>query len=61
MANYYIAVDINSYEKVKTFKYLGALMTHQNSIQDEVKCRFKAENPRYWPKHTCLLDFASIN
>ena len=38
MANEHIGS--NSYEKVKTFKYLGSLLTNQNSIQEEIKCRF---------------------
>ena len=29
-ANAYIKIDSNSYEKVKTFKYLGSLLTYQN-------------------------------
>ena len=33
-----IRVGSNYYEKVKTFKYLGSLVTNQNSIQEEIKC-----------------------
>ena len=40
----HIRIDTNSYEKVKTFKYLGSLLTKQKSIQEEIKCRFKAGN-----------------
>ena len=48
----------NSYEKVETFKYLGSLLTKQNSIQEEIKCRLKAGNSCYiQSKHSCLLDF----
>ena len=36
IANEYIRIGRNSYEKVKTFKYLGSLLTNQNSIQEEV-------------------------
>ena len=32
-------VDSNSYEKEDTFKYLDSLLTNQNSIQKEIKCR----------------------
>ena len=32
--NEYIVVGSNSDEKVKTFKYLGSLLTNQNSIQE---------------------------
>ena len=38
MANEHIMVNSNSYEKVKTFKYLGSLLTYQNSIHEEIKC-----------------------
>ena len=38
IANAHIKVGSNSYEKVKTFKYLGSLLTNQNSIQEEIKC-----------------------
>ena len=34
----------NSYEIVKTFKYLGPLVTNQNSIQEEIKYILKAGN-----------------
>ena len=39
IANAHIKIGSNSYEKVETFKYLGSLMTNQNSIQEEIKCR----------------------
>ena len=35
IANEHIKIEID--EKVKTFKYLGALVTNQNSIQEEIK------------------------
>ena len=38
IANEHIKIGSNSYEKVKTFKYLGSLLTNQNSIQEEIKC-----------------------
>ena len=44
IANELIRIGSNSYEKVKTFKYLGCLVTSQNSIQEEIKCRLKAGN-----------------
>ena len=37
-------IGSNSYEKVKTFKYLGCLVTNENSIQEGKNCRRKAEN-----------------
>jgi hypothetical protein len=42
--NEHIAVDSNSYEKVKTFKYLDSLLTSQNSIHEDIKCRIKAKH-----------------
>ena len=44
IANADIKIGSNSYEKVKTFKYLGSLLTNQNYIQEEIKCRPKAGN-----------------
>ena len=38
MANKHIALGSNSYEITKTFKYLGSLLTNQNSIHEEIKC-----------------------
>ena len=32
-----INIGSNSYEKVKPFKYLGSLLTNQNSTQEEIK------------------------
>jgi hypothetical protein len=48
IANKHIKIGSNSYEKVKTFKYLGSLLTNQNYIQDEIKCRLKAGNSCYY-------------
>jgi len=42
IANEHIKIGSNSYEKVKIFKYLDSLLTNQNSIQAEIKCRLKA-------------------
>ena len=33
LANEHIKIGSNSYEKGKTFKYLGSLLTNQDSIQ----------------------------
>ena len=48
IANAHINIGSNAYEKVETFKYLGSLLTNQNSIQEEIKCRFKAGNLFYY-------------
>ena len=42
----------NSYEKVQTFKYLGSLLTNQNSIHKEIKCRLKTGNSFYYSVKT---------
>ena len=55
IANEHIKIGSTSYEKVKTFKYLGSLLTNQNSIQEEIKCRLKAGNSCYYSVQT--LDF----
>ena len=57
IANAHIKIGGNPYEKVKTFKYLGSLLTNQNSTQDEIKCRLKAGNSGYYSVQTfCPLD-----
>ena len=50
----HIKIGSNSYEKVKTFKYLGPLLTNHNSIQEEIKCRLKAGNSCYCSVQTLL-------
>ena len=52
MANENIKIGSNSYEKVKTFKYLGSLLTNLNSIQEKIKCRLKAGNSCYYSVQT---------
>ena len=47
IANTLIKIGSNSYEKVKTFKYLGSLLTNQSSVQEQIKCRLKAGNSCY--------------
>ena len=44
MANDHITVGSNSYEIVKTFKYLGSLLTIQNSINGKIKFKLLAGN-----------------
>jgi len=33
--------DNSSFERVEEFKYLGATLAYQNSIQEEIKSRLK--------------------
>jgi hypothetical protein len=59
IAKEHIRNDSNSYEKVETFKYLGSLVTNQNSIQEDIKCRPKQEMyVIIQSKHFCLFDFS---
>ena len=39
--------DNNSIERVEEFKYLGMTLTNQNSIQEEIKSRWKVGNACY--------------
>ena len=43
-------IGSNSYEKLKTFKYLDSLLTNQNSIRQEINFtgRSKAGNSYYY-------------
>ena len=54
IANEHIRIGSNSYEKVKTFKYLGSLVINQNSIQEEINCRLKSGNSCYYSVRTLL-------
>ena len=54
IANEHISIGSNSYEKVKTFTYLGSLLKNQNSIKGEIKCRLKAGNSCYYSVQTLL-------
>jgi hypothetical protein len=42
-----VKTDNSSIEKVKEFKYLGTMLTDQNSFQEEIKCRLKFGNACY--------------
>ena len=37
MTNDHIRISSNSYEKVKTFKYLGSLLMNQNYIHEKIE------------------------
>ena len=43
-ANAHIKIGSHSYEKWKTFEYLGSLLKNQKYIQEEIKCRLQAGN-----------------
>ena len=42
-----IKIDNSSFERVEEIKYLGTILTYQNSIQEEIKSRFKIGNVCY--------------
>ena len=54
-ANEHIKTGSNSYEKMKTFKYLGPLLTNQNAIQEQIKCRLKEGNACYYSAQTLVF------
>jgi hypothetical protein len=42
-----VKIDNSSIERVEEFKYLGTMLTDQNSIQEEIKSRLKLGNACY--------------
>ena len=60
MANDHTTISGNSYEKIKSFRYLGYLLTNQNSIHEEIKCILKAENSCYYSVQTLLFLYKTI-
>jgi hypothetical protein len=57
-ANDHIKIGGNSYEKVKTCKNLSYLLTNQNYIRDNIKCKLKAGNSCYYSVQTkCIFSF----
>ena len=42
-----IKIDNSSFKTVEEFRYLGTTLTHQNSVHEEIKSRFKSENACY--------------
>jgi hypothetical protein len=41
-------IDSSSFERVEEFKYMGTALTHQNSVQEEIKSRLKSGNACYY-------------
>jgi hypothetical protein len=54
ISNEHIRIGSNSYEKLKSINYLGSLVTNQNYIQNEIKCRLKEGNSCYYSVQTLL-------
>jgi len=42
-----VKIDNTSIERVEEFRYLGMMITDQNSIQEEIKSRLKLGNACY--------------
>ena len=55
MANEHMRIGSRSYAKVKTFNYLSSLLTNQNYIHKEIKCRLKVGNSCYYSVQTHLF------
>jgi hypothetical protein len=49
-----VKIDNRSIEWVEEFKYLGATLTDQNSIQEEIKSRLKLGNACYYSVQNLL-------
>jgi UDP-galactopyranose mutase len=47
-------IDNSFFEREKEFKYLGTTLCSQNSIQEEIKSRFKLANACYYPLQNLL-------
>ena len=52
--SYSVKIDNSSIERVEEFKYLGATLTEQNSIQEEIKSRLKLGNACYYSVQNLL-------
>ena len=44
----------SSYEEVETLKCLGSLVINQNSIHEDIQCRFTAENSCFYSVQTLM-------
>ena len=45
--NHIVRIDNSTFDMVDEFKYLGTMLTNQNSIQEEVKCRLRSGSACY--------------
>ena len=59
VANELISLRSNSYEKAKTFKYLGSLIINQNCSKGEINVNLKQEiHAIIQSKHLSLVSFS---
>ena len=42
-----VRIDNSTFERVEEFKYLGTMLTNQNSIAEEIKSRLRSGNACY--------------
>ena len=54
-------IDNSAFERVEEFRYLGTILTHQNSIQEEIKSRLKSGNACYYLVQNILSSLLSKN
>jgi len=47
-------IDNSTIERMEEVKYLGTMLTNQNSIQEEIKSRLKLGNARYYSVQNLL-------
>jgi len=54
--NHSVRIDNSTFERVEEFKYLGTILTNQNSIAEEIKSRLRSGNACYHSvQNLCLL------
>jgi hypothetical protein len=54
MQGHGVTIDNRSIERVEEFKYLGATLPDQNSIQEDIKSRLKLGNACYYSVQNLL-------
>ena len=52
--NHSVRTDNSTFERVDEFKYLGTILTNQNSIQEEIKSRLRSGNACYHSMQSLL-------
>jgi hypothetical protein len=45
--NHSVRINNSTFDRVEEFKYLGTILTHQNSISEEIKSRLRLGNACY--------------